>query len=142
MEQTTLDSVPVLNESIGPQSPSNLSAKAISETYLDCIQLCRRLLYSLGDQSCRVIHLKQVSLERVLDEYGRLQVWGEQARAVLPQYARGSLDDILRNDHNLKEVVNGMLSQLHRCLLAGRFSKFFKSVALTRYSCAYCRETL
>ena len=124
MEQTTSDSVAVLNQSIGPQNPLNFSAKAISETYIDCIQLCRRLLYSLGDQSCRVIRLKQASLERVLDEYGRLQVWGEQTRAVLPQYARGSLDDILRNDHNLKEIVNGMLSQLHRSLLAGGFSNF------------------
>ncbi|OQE89740.1 hypothetical protein PENNAL_c0013G04005 [Penicillium nalgiovense] len=77
---------------------------SFSELYLECIQSFGRFLLALSEEDCRVIHLEQVNLSEILEEYGRTKIWGDQAKADLPARARGSLDDTLRHNDELKST--------------------------------------
>lgn len=83
--------------------------------------LYKRFLLVLNRENCRVVHLQQLNVPKILEEYGRLKIWGEQTRATLPENARGSLDDTLRNDTGLKEVVFDILRQLGAQLGQGSY---------------------
>lgn len=85
-----------------------LGQKSLCESYQDCMQAFRKLIWVLGEDDCRVVHLEQVHLPALLDEFGRAKVWGDQARADLPKEARGSLDDILRHDGDLQDHVRSI----------------------------------
>lgn len=51
---------------------------------------------------------------RALEVYGRLRTWGEESRAALPAAARGSLDDTLRKDEELRFMVHDILLRIFR----------------------------
>jgi hypothetical protein len=108
-----------------PKSPSDQPALAV--TYLRCLELYQNLLHLLGMENCRVACLKQVNVSKVLEEYGRFRIWGEQTRAAIPEKTRGSLDETLRNDERLKSAVSSILGQLFRHLQMGRASRDQKS---------------
>jgi hypothetical protein len=54
-----------------------------------------------------------------LDEYSRLKIWGDQTRACLPREARGSLDDVLRHEPELRSMVVEGIEQLKEELQLG-----------------------
>lgn len=103
-----------MGPSIRPCDPS------LSELYLECIQSFQRFLLALSEEDCRVIYLGQVNLSKVLEEYGRTKIWGDQAKADLPARARGSLDDTLRHDDELKLLVQAILMRLRALLIQGK----------------------
>lgn len=98
-------------------TPSSQPSLAI--TFSRCLSSYKRLLFALNKDNCRVIRLNQVNLQEILEEYGRLRIWGEQTKATLPERARGSLDDTLRHDPSLKEMVLENLDQLNDQLNLG-----------------------
>ncbi|KAJ5519017.1 Tetratricopeptide-like helical [Penicillium expansum] len=93
---------------------------SLSGLYLDCIQLFGEFLLALSEKDCRVICLEQVYLPKILEEYGRTKVWGDQTKANLPARARGSLDDTLRHDTELKHLVQAILMRLRALLSQGK----------------------
>ncbi|KAJ4111334.1 hypothetical protein NW768_011909 [Fusarium equiseti] len=78
---------------------------SLADLFGNCINEYSRLLLVLGGEDCQVVKLKQISIEKALDGYGRLKIWGEQNRATLSASTRGSLDDTLRRDDTLKKNV-------------------------------------
>jgi hypothetical protein len=96
------------------------NAPSISELYRECIQSFGRFLLVLNEDNCRVIRLEQVHLPDILDEYGRTKIWGDQTKADLPARARGSLDDTLRHDDELKHLVQAILLRLRAFLGHGK----------------------
>ncbi|KAF2798222.1 hypothetical protein K505DRAFT_357751, partial [Melanomma pulvis-pyrius CBS 109.77] len=67
-------------------------------------------------ENCCTIRLEQVHLPELLEEYGRTMIWGDQTKADLPAGARGSLDDTLRHDDELKHLVQAILMRLRALL--------------------------
>ncbi|KAK2877137.1 hypothetical protein FQN49_001381 [Arthroderma sp. PD_2] len=90
---------------------------SLSPAYAECIQSFTRLILSLSEEHCRVIRLKQVHLPQLLEEYGRTKIWGDQTKAELPSTARGSLDDTLRHDTELRCLTKaGIMVTMARLL--------------------------
>ncbi|RYP55838.1 hypothetical protein DL771_012305 [Monosporascus sp. 5C6A] len=96
--------------------PSSASEPTLSESYAECIRSFRTLLLALGQEECRVVRLEQANFTALLEEYGRVKIWGDQTKADRPARARGSLDDTLRQDSELKDVVHGILQRLKALL--------------------------
>lgn len=92
---------------------------SIAELYDRCIESFRVLLVILGAESCRAVQLGYIDTTQVGDEYGRFRIWGEQSRANLPEKARGSLDDTLRRDEEVKDIVTSTLLRLEAVLSQG-----------------------
>jgi hypothetical protein len=90
----------------------------ISPVFIACLQLYKSLLALLqrglekGDDA---------NLASALNIYGRLRIWGEETRAILPSSSRGSLDDALRKDPKLKGIATRTLQRLKRKLELGRW---------------------
>lgn len=103
---------------------TGVSGSSLSELYLECIQSFGEFLLALSEKDCRVICLEQVHLSEILEEYGRTKVWGDQTKAELPARARGSLDDTLRHDDELKYLVKAILMRLRALLNQGRSYRF------------------
>ncbi|KAH0150767.1 hypothetical protein KCU67_g10527, partial [Aureobasidium melanogenum] len=61
----------------------------------------------------RSTHLVISLVPDIKDEFSRLRIWGEQTYAVLPQNARRSLDEQLREDEDTKNVVIRCLRRLN-----------------------------
>ncbi|PMD20206.1 hypothetical protein NA56DRAFT_705018 [Hyaloscypha hepaticicola] len=93
---------------------------SISELYGECIQSFGRFILALSEKDCCVIRLEQVYLPEILEEYGRTKIWGDQAKADLPARARGSLDDTLRHEDELKHLVQAILTRLSALLGQGK----------------------
>lgn len=75
---------------------------------------------TLGEEGCDVIRLKRVHLPKILEEYGRIKIWGDQTKAGLPARARGSLEDTLRHQEQLKCLVTEILIRLGALLDQGK----------------------
>ena len=102
------------------RTSSSLSPfSSLSASFSQCLASYKRFLLALSKENCRAVHLQQVNLPEILEEYGRLKIWGDQTKATLPEKARGSLDDILRNDASLKDVVFDILCRLRAQLELG-----------------------
>ncbi|KAJ5173651.1 Tetratricopeptide-like helical [Penicillium coprophilum] len=97
-----------------------VSGSSLSELYIECMQSFGEFLLALSNRECRVIRLGQVQLSEILEEYGRTKVWGNQTNAELPARARGSLDDTLRHDDELKDLVQAILMRLRVLLNQGK----------------------
>lgn len=102
-------------------SSTTANPASLSEWFGNCMQAFREFLLALGEANCRTIVLKQVDLSEILEEYGRAKIWGEQTKADLPARARGSLDDVLRHDEDLKKLVQGIFMRLGALLRQGKF---------------------
>ncbi|KGO45689.1 Tetratricopeptide-like helical [Penicillium expansum] len=100
--------------------PTGVFSSSLSELYLECIQLFGEFLLALSEKDCRVICLEQVHLSKILEEYGRTKVWGDHTKANLPARARGSLDNTLRHDTELKHLVQAILMRLKALLSQGK----------------------
>lgn len=103
---------------------TGVPGSSLSELYLECIQSFGEFLLALSGKDCRVICLEQVRLSELLEAYGRTKVWGDQTKAELPAGARGSLDDTLRHDVELKYLVQAILMRLRALLKQGKSYRF------------------
>ena len=93
-------------------------SQSIAVTFLTCLALYREFFFCFADDERRV--RCQVNLAKVSDEYGRLNVWGSDSGAL--RMGRGSLDDALRNDKNLRSIVLDILSDLIDAIKRGMLS--------------------
>ncbi|RSL99813.1 hypothetical protein CEP52_009470, partial [Fusarium oligoseptatum] len=89
--------------------PANETTRSLSKSFNDCIRLFQTFLLALHDENCRVVQLKQVHVTEISDQCGRAKIWGDQMKADLPERARGSLDDTLRRDNDLKGLQHPSL---------------------------------
>ncbi|KAG9513523.1 hypothetical protein KCV07_g8721, partial [Aureobasidium melanogenum] len=89
------------------------NAPSIYHLYGSCLTSYGLLLLSLETDSLCSTHLTTSLVPTVKDEFSRLRIWGEQTYAVLPQNARRSLDERLREDEDTKEVVIRCLRRLN-----------------------------
>ncbi len=89
----------------------------IADTFVTCLALYRKFHFCIATDERRV--RCQVDLAKVSDEYGRLNVWGSDSGAL--RSGRGSLDDALRNDENLRcivlDILNDLLDAIKRGML-------------------------
>lgn len=92
------------------------SKQSLSNIFADCIASYKKLLLALNAEGCSAVRLEMVDVQRVLDEFGRTKIWGDQTKATLPPRARGSLDDTLRNSPEIQDTVRGILGRLRWCL--------------------------
>ena len=95
-------------------------SQSLANLFQTCINQYSQLLLALGEEDCQVVKLKQISVERVLDGYGRLKVWGEQNRATLSASNRDSLDYALHDDVTLKNNVAQVFNLLIYQIQTGR----------------------
>ncbi|RTE78989.1 hypothetical protein BHE90_006511 [Fusarium euwallaceae] len=91
---------------------ANETTPSLSRSFRDCIRLFRNFLLALHDENCRVVQLRQVDVTEISDQCGRAKIWGDQMKADLPERARGSLDDTLRHDNDLKGLVEAIFMRL------------------------------
>ncbi|KAK5656740.1 hypothetical protein OQA88_4288 [Cercophora sp. LCS_1] len=89
----------------------------LSQAYHECVDAFGKFLLSLDANDRPAAVLEAARNRNISDEYGRLKIWGSQARAELPPRARGSLDDTLRHDEELRSLVGGILSRLKGLLV-------------------------
>ncbi|KAI8719837.1 C2H2-type domain-containing protein [Fusarium sp. LHS14.1] len=107
--------------------PTKAGTPSLFKSFGECIRLFRSFLLALHDESCRVVRLKQVDVTEISDECGRAKIWGDQMRADLPERARGSLDDALRHDSDIKGLVEAIFIRLSGLLRQA------KSIAERKY---------
>ena len=80
----------------------------IASSFAECLTLFRQFYVVIARADCQVNG--QVSLSKVGDEYGRLGVWGGDSGA--QRSGRGSLDDALRHEPNLRSIGLDLLGDL------------------------------
>jgi hypothetical protein len=83
------------------------------------VQNFSTFLLLLHREDCQATRLQHVNFTSILEEFGRLKIWGDQTKADYPPRARGSLDDTLRHDSELKELVKGILSRVRVLIREG-----------------------
>ncbi|KAK3360710.1 hypothetical protein B0T25DRAFT_602509 [Lasiosphaeria hispida] len=89
------------------------------DSYVQCVKSFAAFGVRIGSDEYLKNCTEKLDLENVLHEYGRLNIWGDQTKANLPPRARGSLDDTLRHDAKLKNLVLGILLRLNTLLEKG-----------------------
>jgi hypothetical protein len=98
------------------------NAVSLSQRYDKCIQSFEEFLFSAQREDCKTTELEQVSISTCFDEYGRFRIWGNQTNVELQGGIRGSLDEALREDNELKLVVHDTLVRLSNILNKGSCS--------------------
>jgi hypothetical protein len=91
----------------------------ISRSYSECLQKFRKFLIGVGNKSSQSEALREPDVTKALEKYGRLRTWGEETCGALPSSSRGSLDDKLRNDEDMKKTIVRTLQRLKRGIEAG-----------------------
>ena len=94
----------------------------LSSWYNADLSLFKHLLFALGHDTCQVVVRGQLARSDMLDQIGRLQVWGHQSGAARHPSNRGSLDHILRRETELHDVVRDILELLWDSLERGQSS--------------------
>ncbi|KAG9759091.1 hypothetical protein KCU73_g3565, partial [Aureobasidium melanogenum] len=85
---------------------------SVCHLFESCLRRYGTLLLALQSEPMRSSDTFKVIVPEVKDEFSRLRIWGEQSYAVLPQNARRSLDEQLREDNDTKTIVIGSLRRL------------------------------
>ncbi|KAI0443545.1 hypothetical protein F4803DRAFT_307094 [Xylaria telfairii] len=85
---------------------------SLSELYFESIGSFAKFVLALSQPDCDAICRNEVHLPQIFEQYGRTKIWGDQSKADLPASARGSLDDTLRHDDDLKSLVRSILQRL------------------------------
>jgi hypothetical protein len=98
------------------------NAVFLSQIYDECTQSFREFLFPAQQGNCKTTELEQVSISTCFDEYGRFRIWGDQTNVELRGGVRGSLDEALREDNELKLVVHDILVRLRNILDEGSCS--------------------
>lgn len=111
-----------MSDGVADIRPTDQSSRgrSINETFVRCLDLYRSLAsYILENNSSNTIGADEIGSGRLLDEFGRLRIWGEQTKAALKPKARSSLDEFLRNEKRLSDEVKEVLGQLEIGLSMG-----------------------
>lgn len=95
------------------------SAPHISVWYESNVTAFRQMLLSLARDTSFVTDTGPLDEGDVLDQFGRLRIWGEQSGASRRWDARDSLDQKLRKDKDLHAVVLSILELLWSSLNEG-----------------------
>lgn len=103
---------------------ADANAQSLSEMYEECIRSFKGFLRALNEEGCYVIRSEEVHLPEILEEFGRTKIWGNQAKSNLPAKARGSLDDMLWNDDELKQLTRHILKRLRTLLDQGKYDSW------------------
>lgn len=98
-------------EQLGPPVDPSSLAKAFAK----CCNEFLELYLALTKEDCT--YRQEVSLPRIVDEYGRLGVWGSNVGG--DHTGRGSLDDRVRNDPSLHSLIEDLLEDLYNDLARG-----------------------
>ncbi|KAI1109198.1 hypothetical protein F5Y14DRAFT_433387 [Nemania sp. NC0429] len=99
-------------DGVGPPGEAP-SERSIHEIFIRCLDLYRNLASQLLENNDGITAREDfIDSDHLLDEFGRLRIWGEQTKAALEPKARSSLDDFLRNEERLSEEVKEVLRQL------------------------------
>jgi hypothetical protein len=127
---------PRLRHTVGDNmgNPSDLQIDEIAKKRIhDANSVCLLFEDSLGRYATLLQALETEDLPStrwasslvtaVKDEFSRLRIWGEQTSAVLPQNARRSLDQQLREDEDTKQIVLRSLRRLHSHIERGQVKK-------------------
>lgn len=98
------------------QSSGTEPEYALGELYKMCVASFREYLQIISsrepaDNTCTI---------EPLDEYGRFVNWGEQTRAYLSNYSRGSLDESVQDHPTVKLVIESTLQQLLESFKSGK----------------------
>ena len=111
----------------GMPDPDNIQeARSIASDFSHSLILYRRLYGSLMDRDCPVAD--QVDVAKVSDNYGRLNVWGSDSGAL--RTGRGSLDDLLRTNENLRSIVLDTITDLTESLQRGRLPRSIQTFGM------------
>jgi hypothetical protein len=106
-------------EDLIPLPMETTNAVFLSQIYDECIQSFKEFLFSAQHQDCKTTKLEQFSISTCFDEYGRFRIWGNQTNVEFRGGIRGSLDEALREDNELKLVVHDILVRLRNILHQG-----------------------
>jgi hypothetical protein len=97
-------------------SAADSQKSSIAECFTSCSDAFKRFYIALASDDCQ--HVQRTTLLRISDEYGRLGVWG--ANSAADRVGRGSLDDILRDDPDLRSIVLELLKDFNHDLEIGK----------------------
>ncbi|KAI4600557.1 hypothetical protein KJ359_000916 [Pestalotiopsis sp. 9143b] len=84
----------------------------LSNSFRRCIGEYRSLLFAISGQ---VEAEGTLAFERMLEEYGRLKLWGDQNRALLP-HVPGSLSYVLRDQPEMLDTTRSTFKRLGQSL--------------------------
>lgn len=96
------------------------NSPSLAELYFESISSFAKFILALSEPDCDAICRNEVQLHQIFEEYGRTKIWGDQSKADLPASVRGSLDDTLRYDDDLKSLVRNILQRLKLLLQQGK----------------------
>lgn len=104
---------------------SEAAAGNLAELSQQTLETFREFLVTCS----RASNVKQdADLAKLLDEYGRLKIWVEQTGSGLRE--RGSLDESLKDDPDLRDAVASTLQQLKIQIEIGRPTCPYKIYAM------------
>lgn len=94
------------------------SGLKLSNAFRRCIDGYKNLLLAVSGHSEMEGTL---AFERMLEEYGRLKLWGDQNRALLP-HVPGSLSSVLKNQPEILDTAQSTFRLLGQSLESGMLS--------------------
>jgi hypothetical protein len=100
-------------EEISKHKGKSLDADSACQLFESSLRRYGTLLLAVQRETLQSTHLTTSLVPELKDEFGRLRNWGEQTYAVLPQNARRSLDEQLREDEETKQIVIRSLQRLN-----------------------------
>lgn len=92
---------------------------SIAATFSGCLTSYRRLYFLLTSRKAQ--GAEDIDLTEVSDNYGRLNVWGADSGAL--RTGRGSLDDIIRANENLRSILLDILGDLKEAIGIGTLQR-------------------
>ena len=100
-------------------------ARDLATLFGKCIQKFKHLLFALRAPRPS---LDPKLVERALDRYARLRIWGHDFRAEIPDRARSSLGERLRDKPGVRHQLVGILETLNKQLALGIFVFFYTTI--------------
>ncbi|THY03991.1 hypothetical protein D6D01_10155, partial [Aureobasidium pullulans] len=85
---------------------------SISTLYQDALKNYGNIVLNFEEHASSLAPTLPDHSVGIKDEYGRLRIWGEQTRAVLPEKARYSLDEQLRENEQTRDIILRTLRRL------------------------------
>ncbi len=124
MAEQVQDNPPLERPGIAPDSPD------LGTLFGRCMEGFKHLVFALrapkdtdadvlDHAAFRIGTLKADLIERALDGYARLKVWGHDFRAELPDRARSSLGARLRDKPEMRSQLTGILETLNKQIALG-----------------------
>ena len=102
-----------------PDDANDELTSSIAAKFSDCLGSYRQLYFLLTSRNVR--GLDHIDLTELSDKYGQLNVWGANSGAL--RTGRGSLDDILRTNENLRSIILDLLGDLLEAIGRGTLQR-------------------